>query len=264
MTGVLTDVYVYPIRGLSGQRLERVWVTPERGFPFDRMMALAPRDGAHARGDGDILTEAAFHELYAQVRYARLAGVATEFDPVTGRLLVSVQGYQALDCRLTTEEGVDVATRLFANVLDLDPEDRPIMVHANPTHNFGWPGLADTSMMWACHLVNLASIREFEQRIGREVDPRRFRANLYLDMEEPWIERSWIGRTFAVGDVTLEGVLATVRCATTEVNVQTAVRDIPIPRLLMQHFGHTEMGIYANIATSGELAPGMPVVPSAS
>lgn len=257
--GLLTDVFIYPIKGLSGQRLERVWVTPERGFPFDRLIALAPRDGAYAPGQDGVPTEEAFSRLYAQVRYARLAGVSTEFHPVTGRLLVSVQGHQVLDCRLTSHEGIDTASRLFANVLDLEPEDRPMLVHAGPTHNFGWPGLSDASMMWACHLVNLASIREFEERIGREVDPRRFRANLHLDLGQPWIERDWIGRSFDVGEVSLEGVLATVRCATTEVNVDTAIRDVPIPRLLMQHDGHTEMGIYANIRTAGEFAPGMPV-----
>lgn len=259
MTGLLTDVFIYPIRSLSGQRLDRVWVTPEGGFPFDRLMALAPRDNAYVGDRGEVLTEDAYHQIYGQVRYARLAGVSTQFDPIAGRLLVGVQGRQVLDCRLTTEGGIDAATRLFANVLDLEPEDRPTLVRAGPTHNFGWPGLVDTSMMWACHLVNLASIREFEERIGREVDPRRFRANLHVDLGEPWLEREWIGRPFGIGDVTLEGVLATVRCATTEVNVETAIRDIPIPRLLMQHYGHTEMGIYANILTAGDLAPGMPV-----
>mgnify|MGYP004064360477 CR=1 FL=1 len=36
-------------------------------------------------------------------------------------------------------------------------------------------------------------------------------------------------------------------------------RDLPIPRLLKQHYGHTDLGIYANILSGGDLAPGLPV-----
>ena len=259
MTGVLTDLFVYPIKGLSGQRLERVTLTPERGFPFDRMVALAPRDSSCVLDPDQPLTVAAFHELYAQIRYARLAGICTDFDPITGRLHVSVQGNPVLDCLLSTGEGREAASLLLANVLDLDVADRPVLVSAGASQNFGWPGLADKGRTWACHLVNLASVRELQERIGQPIDPRRFRANVYVDLGEPWIERSWIGSHFGIGDVAFEAVLATVRCATTEVNVETAIRDMPIPRLLMQHYGHTEMGIYATIRAGGELAPGMPV-----
>lgn len=260
MTGVVTDLFVYPIKGLSGQCLDSVVVTPEQGFPFDRVMALAPRDSSHAHDPDQPLTVEAFHRLYAQIRYARLAGIDTDFDPITGRLLVQVRGNPVLDCRLGTREGREAASLLLANVLDLDTADRPVLVSAGASQNFGWPGLADPKKMWACHLVNLASVRDLQDRVAQHIDPRRFRANIHVDLGEPWIERSWVGKPFSIGDVEFEGVLATVRCATTEVNVETALRDIPIPRLLMQHYGHTEMGIYATVRSGGELRPGMPVM----
>ena len=41
--------------------------------------------------------------------------------------------------------------------------------------------------------------------------------------------------------------------------LETTERDLPIPRLLKQHYGHTDLGIYANILSGGDLAPGLPV-----
>jgi hypothetical protein len=53
--------------------------------------------------------------------------------------------------------------------------------------------------------------------------------------------------------------MACTRCSATEVNLSTTERDIPVPRLIKHHYGHTEMGFYATVETSGTLAPGMSV-----
>ncbi|MFX5611114.1 hypothetical protein ABTD85_22045, partial [Acinetobacter baumannii] len=42
-------------------------------------------------------------------------------------------------------------------------------------------------------LINLATIRSLEQQWGAEIDPLRFRANLYVDTGKPWEEFEWVG-----------------------------------------------------------------------
>ncbi|WP_163908163.1 MOSC domain-containing protein [Mycolicibacterium tokaiense] len=252
----LIDLFIYPIKGLTGQRVQRIQVT-ERGFPFDRLIALARRNGSYGSVVDSPLTLESFFELYALDTHARLAGVVTEFDPVTEHFVVKVQGHSILECHLDSDSGVEDAIAVFANVLDVEPADRPVLVRAAPQYNYGWPGLEDTRNMWACHLVNLASVRDLEAQSGRRVDPRRFRANMYVELHEPWVERNWVGRRFTIGEVEFECIQSSTRCAATEVNPDNAIRDIPIPRLLKQHYGHTEMGIYANVVTAGSLTSGM-------
>ncbi|WP_420030384.1 MOSC domain-containing protein [Rhodococcus ruber] len=256
--GSVIDLFIYPIKGLTGQSLDETYVT-KRGFPFDRVAALARRDGNFQGIKKRRLTEDSFRELYSLLMHERLAGVTTELDPYTNRLVVQVQGRTVLDCVVDTEAGLASATQLFANVLDLEARDRPLLVWAGSHYNFGWPGLENRENTWACHIVNMASVRELETRIGQPIDPRRFRANVYVDMGEPWVEREWVGATFAIGDVAVRCIQQTVRCAVTEVNPDTALRDIPLPRLLMQHYGNTEFGVYANVLTPGKLRRGMPV-----
>jgi uncharacterized protein len=47
-----------------------------------------------------------------------------------------------------------------------------------------------------------------------------------------------------------------VRCAATNVEPGTGIRDLQIPKTLMQVFGHMDCGIYAEVVTGGEIAAG--------
>ena len=48
----------------------------------------------------------------------------------------------------------------------------------------------------------------------------------------------------------------TQRCAATEVNPETAERDAKPPKVLLQTYGHADMGIYAEVLEGGRVAVG--------
>ena len=50
------------------------------------------------------------------------------------------------------------------------------------------------------------------------------------------------------------------RCAATQVNPATAERDLDIVAALGRVFGHTDMGVYAEVLASGEVAVGDPLL----
>ena len=47
-----------------------------------------------------------------------------------------------------------------------------------------------------------------------------------------------------------------VRCAATEVDPDTGMRDLTIPARLQRAFGHGDCGIYAAVVEAGEIAVG--------
>ena len=51
------------------------------------------------------------------------------------------------------------------------------------------------------------------------------------------------------------------RCAATNVDPDTAARDLEIPQALMRRLGHNECGIYAEVVAGGEIAVGDTIVP---
>ncbi len=115
-------------------------------------------------------------------------------------------------------------------------------------------------MMNAISLINLNSVADFSARLGGiPVDPLRFRANLYFDGWPAFSELDCVDGEFEVGPLRLRVLQRIRRCAATEVNPTTAERDIAVPRLLKEHYGHVDMGIYAEVLTGGRVEPGMPV-----
>ena len=46
-----------------------------------------------------------------------------------------------------------------------------------------------------------------------------------------------------------------MRCAATDVDPDTGIRDLAIPATLMQTFDHADCGIYAQVIAGGEIAP---------
>jgi uncharacterized protein YcbX len=75
----------------------------------------------------------------------------------------------------------------------------------------------------------------------------------------PFSELDLLDREIVIGPARLKVTKRTQRCAATEVNPETARRDIPLPLLLLQHFGHTNMGVYAEVLDGGGIENGAPV-----
>jgi uncharacterized protein YcbX len=63
-------------------------------------------------------------------------------------------------------------------------------------------------------------------------------------------------KTIAIGGVRLKIIKRTVRCAATDVDPATGIRDLTIPKTLMKNFGHADCGVYAQVVTGGNVATG--------
>jgi uncharacterized protein YcbX len=250
--GHVTGLDVHPVKGLSPQSLDTVTLTAGHGFPHDRVLALARPGGGYTPGLRTPLPKDRFYMLAVD---ERLAGLDTRLDTETGVLRVSVAGHEVLAADLGAPEGVEAATAFFARVLDLPEGDRPVLAREEG-RRFTDVSVTSDAMMNAVSLINVASVRELGERVGAEVDPRRFRANLYVDGLAPWCERDLVGEEFTVGGVRLRGVLRTRRCAATEVNPANALRDLSVPKLLKAEYGHAEMGVYAEVVAGGTIRPG--------
>ncbi|KJC64524.1 hypothetical protein SAMN06295879_2303 [Agreia bicolorata] len=264
MHGSIHSLYRYPVKGLTPEPLDRVALEAGRAFPFDRLFALAKPQGAY---NADTFVPVSKREYYVLLNTDRLAGLAVGFDPETGLIRVTVQGHPVLEADLSTEAGRAEFVELYARVADLPDGERPVLAE-QPGYNFTDQANNGSRMMNTISLINRASIREFEARIGRELDPLRFRANVYIEGLEPWVERDWIGRELQLGGsggVTVRVVEETERCAATEVDPSTARRDVPVVRLLHENYGHEIMGVFAEVLSVGTLAPGDSVaVPDAA
>jgi hypothetical protein len=105
-------------------------------------------------------------------------------------------------------------------------------------------------------IVNLASVAAVETAAGAAVDPLRFRGNIYVSGWPAWHEFDLMGQTLAIGGARLKVVKRIVRCAATDVDPATGIRDLTIPRTLQQAFNHADCGVYAEVTAGGGIAAG--------
>ncbi|WP_180357703.1 MOSC domain-containing protein [Streptomyces sp. NP160] len=252
MSGRVDGLFVYPVKGLSPQPLSSVQLEPRRAFPADRLYALARPDGAYEPGLGRGISK---RNYYVLVDEARLAGLETHLDAEAGVLTAAVRGHRVLSADLTTDTGRAEAGAFFARVLDLPDGTAPVVAREEGRRFTDMAPASDRAMEFVS-LINLASVADLARRAGAEVDPLRFRGNVHLSGLSPWEELSLVGREFTLGGVRLRGTCVTDRCAATEVRPGTGARDLPVPRLLATHYGHTFMGVYAEVLDGGLLQVG--------
>ena len=106
-------------------------------------------------------------------------------------------------------------------------------------------------------IINLASVAEVESAAGAPVNPLRFRGNIYVAGWPAWHEFDLLGTELAVGtSARLKVVKHIQRCAATDVDPDTGIRDLTIPRTLLENFDHTDCGVYAEVVAAGEIAVG--------
>ena len=250
--GTISTLFTYPIKGLSRQQLDCVALSKGVGFPHDRICGFALHDSGI---DPAAPAPLAKHSFLMLMRDAQLARLETHFDPETQLLEISDQSIPVLRADMRDEKGQRGAEEFFRLMFDLPPEHAPKFVTADP-HRFTDVSVVSPELMNAVSLINLASVSTFGAQIGAEVDPARFRANIHFDGWPPFAELDLVGREIMIGAARAKVTRRTKRCPATEVNPVTAQRDLPVPDQLQTHYGHRDMGVYAEIMEGGTVLPG--------
>lgn len=247
---VVINLYRYPIKGLSPQRLTDVTLQAGHAFPHDRMFALArprsPIDGRTAKwAKKGLFVMLMLDEALAQVR--------THLDVETLDFTIRQGNRQLLAVNLASEKGRNDVEAFFQQLVPT-LNGTPRLVRAETGGHFMDKPDKVVSM------INLATVRNLEERWGVEVDPLRFRANLYIDGAQPWEEFDWIGRDIVIGGSVMRVDRRNGRCGATNVNPQNGHRDLDIPTSLRTTFGHKDLGVYLVTRKTGAVSIGDPIV----
>ncbi|MEM6986323.1 MAG: MOSC domain-containing protein, partial [Pseudomonadota bacterium] len=152
-----------------------------------------------------------------------------------------------------SDAGQQQATDFFANLLSLSPEDYPKFASAFP-HRFTDVSVTSQQMMHAISLINRASVEALAEQVGEAVDVARFRGNVVVDGWPPFAELDLVGQRVTLAGTPFTVLQRTRRCPATQVNPTTAERDLNVPKLIKEHYGHADMGIYMQADANGALA----------
>jgi uncharacterized protein len=243
----IASIYRYPVKGLGPDPLKSAELLPGRTIAGDRLYAIENGPSGFDPAHPAYLPKNRFLML---MRNERLAALRTAFDETTHTLALTADGREAVRADLRTPEGRAAVERFFAAYC-ADELRGPPKVLTAPGHSF-----SDVARK-VVSVINLASLAALETIIGTPVHPLRFRANLYVAGWPAWAELDLVGGEIAVGpSARLKVVKRIQRCAATNVDPDTGIRDLAIPHTLLQNLGHMDCGVYGEVIAGGTIAAG--------
>jgi uncharacterized protein len=248
----IAAIYRYPIKGLSPELLPRTTLTPGQTVPGDRLYAIENGPSGFDPIARPYLPKTQFLMLMTNERLAQLR---CTFDHVSHILTIEPPAAEpgsgllwdrVVRGDLRTADGRAAIEKFFAMFCADELRGPPRILHA-PSHSF-----SDVASK-VVSIINLASVAAIEGLVGVSVNPLRFRGNVYVDGWPAWSELDLVGKDLTIGTAQLKVVKRIVRCAATNVDPDTGLRDLQIPKTIMSAFGHADCGIYAEVKEGGDI-----------
>jgi uncharacterized protein YcbX len=250
VNGRLAALYRHPVKGFTPERLDRVRLAAGAHFPCDRMYAV--EDGP-CGFDPEAPVHIAKQRFTVLAKIAEVAKARTHYDEATAVLSVEAEGRDPLAACLAEVAGRDAFAAWLTGFLGANATGPLSVLVAPQGHRFMDHPRGFVS------IVNLASVRDLAARIGRPVDPLRFRANLYVEGWPAWSENAADGGVVRMGAGEARVLKPITRCVAAHVDPATGERDMDVVKALFDHYGHMLCGIYVEVVDGCELAPGDPV-----
>jgi uncharacterized protein len=252
--GKLESVWRYPVKSMRGEELQEAFV----GFPGvygDRVYAF--QSSAAPKG---------FPWLTGREQQAMILYRPRYRHPERTTKPVNLAEAEALETGLTPIYGdlsdfvVDVQTPA-GEQLAIDDPRLASMLHEDLRGTHELALLRSARSLTDCRPVSIFSIqtaRQLSNELGIHLDKRRFRANLYVELESGngFGEDGFVGRTLRIGArAAISVVSRDSRCKMITIDPDTARPNPEIMRLLArEHEG--KAGVYGAVLAEGIIRPG--------
>jgi uncharacterized protein YcbX len=244
------DLQRYPVKGLAAESLAMADLEPGRTLLNDRAFAV---ENGPSNFDPEAPSWMPKVKFLCWMKNPKLARLGTRYDDATGVVTIeSDTGRIAAD--LGTAEG-RAAIEAFLSDFMGEEKRGPLRVLSSPGHSF-----SDVAKK-VVSFINLASVEDLGRVLGADVDPIRFRGNVHLAGMEPWVEATWMGKTFEIGTARFKVRKMIQRCLATHVDPMRGVRDLDIMGTIRNERGDVDCGIYAEVIAPGRISPGDEVRP---
>lgn len=237
--GTAHSIHRYPVKNMAGEDLEEARVT-FAGLAGDRVHAFVETDN---RTTFPWMTARHGHEWISFRPKFLDPPPPTEGIPFPERFAAEVVTPEGLRFRADSPDLLDHLEKRFGRSLRLRFSERS-MTDAQPVS-----------------ILGLGTIRGLSDETGKDLDPRRFRANFYArwDDDRAFFEDSLIGRELQIGDtVSVKALRKDARCVMITLDPDDGS---PFPALFecvaRNHGGCA--GIYGTVLGEGIVRRGDPI-----
>ena len=270
-TASVATVYRYPVKSMMGETLSEADIG-EAGIPGDRGWAVRDEQRGGIRGGKKIpqlMTLAAKSGTAAPLITAADGNSASASCERINDWLSDKLNHPVTLWPLLPANQLDHYRRGAPDTEDFEQELRTVFgrLPDEPLPDLaGFEELLEFESppgtyfdAFPISIISQQSLNTMNQLEGESrFDVRRFRPNLLVDVpgsDHPFPEQAWVGKTLAIGTVTLKIDTTCPRCAMTTHGFDDLPQDPQIMRKLVAN-SEGNLGIYASVVKVGKVATG--------
>ena len=252
MTCTIKLINYCPVKSLSFQSINSCQIKKNLGMPNDRIFAFS-------RGvDSE---KAKIIEKNPKER--KLNNFLTlKNSPVLNKYNFSYDGNK-LKLILDDEEIISISaddqneqTLLSKKLLKLESTlASPIILLKNNDYPF-YDTSHSNNVFNSISLINLNSIKDFENKIDKDVEFQRFRGNIYIDGISAWDERNWINKIIKINNTSFKVEKNIPRCVAINLKPKTDDNSLNLLNSLKKTYNHFDMGVYLTALDDGKINVG--------
>lgn len=219
----VASLHTYPVKSMAGQDVPGIKLD-RRGCVGDRMWAVQTVDGKIASGKDTR-------------RFANVPGLLLIRAEVDGESVSVVFP----DGRICGIDSPDAEERLSAWL------ERPLSFAREDAISHFDDG--------AVSVLGTASVSAVGAELGAPVDLSRYRPNIVVNTDQPFIEEDWISRRIGIGTALLEVTLGSPRCVMVN-SATSALPALPGHLAVIGRVNNAKLGIVARVLEAGWIETG--------
>ena len=253
MSAIITSIHNCPVKSISFQKIKKCKINKNVGIEGDRVFAFSQNL------DLDQSTE---FEKNPETRKGKWNKIVTLKNTPVFNKYNFLHEDNKLTLTLNNKEIITVNVNetnerdnLEKKLIELEGSlKNDIRLMRNDEYPFYDTSISNKSMFRnSISLLNINSIKDFENKIDKKIEKSIFRGNLYFDGVEAWEERNWIGKTIKINDVLFKVEKNIPRCVAINLKPETDDNSFNLLKTLKQTYDHYDMGVYLTPENDGEI-----------
>jgi uncharacterized protein len=247
MKRVVSSIHFSPIKSLSFQSINTAIIKKDIGFEEDRIFAFSRAiDMSLAKTIEKNPSERELIHFLTLKNSPVLNKYDFKFE--NGMISISKNNIEISTHPIEDKEAIS------KEISKLEPNlPGPIFFLKNELFPF-YDTTNSSSVSNTISLINLNSIKDFNQKINKEIEFVRFRGNIYIKGLDAFEERNWINKTIKINEAEFKVLKNIPRCSATNLKVNSDQADINLPNELKKVYGHMDMGIYLYPLNNGKIS----------
>ena len=249
MIAKVSSVHFCPIKSLSFQSAQSLIIKKDIGVEEDRIFAFS-------RG----LNKLDANRVEKDPSKRKLIYFLTlKNSPVLNKYCFKYENKTVTilkDNKEIASYPIEEKENLSKKLLELEPVlPNPIYLLKNEPFPF-YDTTNSSNISNTISLINLNSIKNFSEKINKDIEFKRFRGNIYIKDLKALEERNWINKVISINNTKFKVLKNIPRCSATNLKINSDESDINLPNMLKKTYGHIDMGIYLAPLNNGQVKVG--------